>query len=48
MTYFETDDELDNFQRMLDPCNPMDLLHNELRKDWLLAAVMHWRCGFSF
>jgi hypothetical protein len=48
MTYFGTDAELDNLQHMLDPCNPMNLLLDELRKDWLEASVRFWCCDVAF
>lgn len=34
-----TDAELDNLQRMLDPCSPLDFLWYGLRYDW---TELHW------
>ena len=48
MTYIGTDDVLDNLQRMLDPMNPLDFLHSDLRHDWLLVSVRYWRCDVAF
>ena len=38
--------EMDNTQRMLDPCNPMDFLHLTLRRDWL-ASCVKLRCDVA-
>lgn len=43
MTYLLTDDEKDTLQRLLDPCNPMDFLWFELRRDYL-ESCFKLRC----
>ena len=48
MTYVTHDNELDNLQHMLDPMNPLDFLHSDLRYDWLLVSVRYWRCDVAF
>ena len=46
MKYIDPERE-DNYQRMMDPCNPMDFLSFCLRPDWLMAAVFHWKCDIA-
>lgn len=43
-----TEQEMDNLQRMLDPMNPMDFMHESLRYDWLRCSVRFWRCDIAF
>lgn len=38
----------DNMQRMLDPCNPLDFLFEDLRHDWLVVSIRHWKCDVAF
>lgn len=39
--------ELDNLQRMLDPCSPLDFLWDTLRRDWI-KSCFHLGCDPAF